>query len=76
MHSFQNVFTIITSFLFSDERDYDCGRCEKIFKNRSVFAEHLRKYHMISIKDVTNMLFTLKPDEQKDEAEQQEIILH
>ncbi|KAI6184537.1 putative zinc finger protein F56D1.1 [Aphelenchoides bicaudatus] len=38
------------------ELPLECGRCDKKFSGRGLFAKHLRQYHAISIKDVEKML--------------------
>ncbi|KAI6234080.1 hypothetical protein M3Y99_00841600 [Aphelenchoides fujianensis] len=41
------------------ETQYECERCQKSFIARAQFAVHLRKYHAMSIKDVTKAAATV-----------------
>ncbi|CAD5211710.1 unnamed protein product [Bursaphelenchus okinawaensis] len=47
----------------SGEKPFECQRCDKSFYGRALLAVHLRRYHMISIKDITRANTLLLPKE-------------
>ncbi|CAD5216111.1 unnamed protein product [Bursaphelenchus xylophilus] len=51
----------------SDDRPFECQRCDKAFHGRASLAVHLRRYHLVSIKDFAKTIKFLRSESESNE---------